>query len=387
VCTPLDKNPGDTWIECPAAAWERYVRHYLSAPATYTRVTDMEAAVVVKAMRRDFNATGLKRVGKWDPNGQTSCAQLRPKHKAPIEKERPVIPMHKAFTRLASNRAARFLNAVVQKRYAARDYVLWKTFDLTDKTASDEARWRALGKRYHAIAATFDATGMFSNLPHATTLIVLDELEAWCYDNGMGTAHIRVRGRGGVFFGKCPDKGKFVTVEARDLFNMARFDIRWLYFVLGPILLKQIFGYPMGMPSSHPLSVLMCAWSEDRFALTLGIDSIYLSVTRYVDDIRAIAFFDSVDPLGLAKARALIARLRLDGYDPNLTLEPTSDDDHAVDFLDSVTTINNATQSIFLSQIDKNTRLLLAGHGRAIVRYQHYHTYVPAANLQCCCAW
>jgi hypothetical protein len=341
----------------------------------------MQTDDVIKAMRSDFKATGLKCIGKWDPNGQISCAQLRPKHKDPLHKERPVIPMHKAFTRLASNRAARFLNAVASRRYADRNYVLWKTFDLADKTAADEARLRALGPSYHAIVATFDATGMFTNLPHSTTLIVLDELEAWCYKHGMGTAHIRVRGRGGVLFGKCPDKGKFVTVEARDLFNMARFDIRWLYFTLGPILLKQIFGYPMGMPSSHPLSVLMCAWSEDRFAITLGIDSAYLSVTRYVDDIRVLAFYDSVDPLSLTKARALIARIRTDGYDPNLTLELTSTDNHAADFLDSVTIITNATQSIHLTQIDKNTRHLLAGRGRVIVRYQHFHTYAPAAML------
>jgi hypothetical protein len=384
VITPIDKNAGDSWIECRQLAWDRYDKYYRDQPKTYEVCTDLTEDDVRRAMRREYKAAGLTAVAPWDSSGQFGKAQLLPKHKDPFEKVRPVTPMHKAYTRKASNRAARALNALVERRFAGVDWVLWRTFELKDKIARVQARLRALGPTWRAIGESCDATGMFTNLPHDGpdgAHAFLDDMEQWCADNGIATLWIRRRGRSGVVFDKNSDTGAYAQISVALIFTQLRFDIKWLYFTLGDQLLKQLFGFPMGMPSSHPLSVGICAWSEAKFSQTLGTDGRYLSVTRYVDDVLAIAFYDSAVG-GPEQGQRLIDDMRAKAYSPELTLLTTSDDNHAVDFMDTVTDIDDETQTITLQQLDKNSRHLLSGAGRVIVRYQHFHTYAPTKQLQ-----
>jgi hypothetical protein len=382
VRTPLDKNPGDTWIECPIATWHRYYNFYFLQPKVYRRPAETEEEAK-RAMRKDYKDMGLERVAKYDTTGSFGRAQLLPKHKAPIEKARPVTPMHKACTRRSSNYAARALNALVERRYRARDWVLWRTFDLKAKMAAATERLRALGPDFRAIGASFDATGMFTNLPHTGdggSYAFLDDMAAWCRANNITELSVRKRGRAGVVFGRVESAGAYKTISIDDVFAVLRYDIKWLFFMLGDTMLAQLFGFPMGMPSSHPLSVGMCAWSEDRYAFTLGMDERMLSVTRYVDDVQILIFYNFITS-SVTAARARLEHFRANAYDANLSLLATFDDEHNVDFMDTIVRVDDTTQEIYIDQMDKNTRHLVAGRKRVIVRYQHYHSFVPATLL------
>ena len=71
----------------------------------------------------------------------------------------------------------------------------------------------------------------------------------------------------------------------KDILKIIEYDMQHVIFTLGDIILQQINGIPMGGFISAPEAQLVCIYSEVSFHLTLGVDSAYISGSRYMDDL------------------------------------------------------------------------------------------------------
>jgi hypothetical protein len=183
--------------------------------------------------------------------------------------------------------------------------------------------------------------------------------------------------------GKAPDAATHVTLTLAQLREAIIFDITWLVSRLGVKLVKQRFGFPMGRAISHPLSVGLCAWDEYNFRLTLGADAHYLRLKRYVDDANAVVFYrrDGASPTR-SEACALLARWRAHCYDSNLVLEKTATSDSEYEFLDGYWTLSQEDLAVYIRNRDRNLASFLASGQRPIVRFQHFHSFVPTRLLR-----
>jgi hypothetical protein len=204
-------------------------------------------------------------------------AYLLLKHKAPLDKLRPILPCFNDPARLLSNRAARALALLIGRRWGR-----WQTFVLetADGLVADLADISVLAQQFAArrggahamLGVSGDVKDMFTRLPHhALREFIRDMLDWMAASPRRRRIAVKHRGHGArsAFFGDQPEKGRYTEFTPETLWVALDFDLTCFFFLGGAFVLKQREGGPMGRPSTPMIAIGYTAWREHQWLQSL----------------------------------------------------------------------------------------------------------------------
>ncbi|GBG86655.1 hypothetical protein CBR_g41717 [Chara braunii] len=87
VLTPLDRNPGETYIMCPYIYYEAMMENFVTNPGY--EIVKAEEEEIKQAVQGAFKEEGLAKFARYDRQGTFGAAYLQPKHKD-VERYRPI---------------------------------------------------------------------------------------------------------------------------------------------------------------------------------------------------------------------------------------------------------------------------------------------------------
>ena len=146
----------------------------------------------------------------------------------------------------------------------------------------------------HVVGLFADVKRMYTELPHDAILRALEWL-LHCSARRR-TKHLCVRraGRKGVRWGLSYDKREAACISLQQLQAIIVWALRNATFTIGNRVMRQLFGIPMGDPTSPALATLICVHCEHQFHASLGdvgfLPSMHAGI-RYFDDINAYFAF------------------------------------------------------------------------------------------------
>ena len=378
-CGPLDRNPGDTWIQCPVAAHREMMAQFFDQPDYYTLIPRPVEAVAGD-MRAEYKALGLRRLAPWDGKGSFGYAYKMNKHKDPINKVRPVVPCHREPSRRMSNVVARGYTFLLRKFKWLPESALWGTQELRPRLLSISRQVaKDFGPEARILGRSGDIKDMFTELKHPRLVKGVEILMAAAREMLKGKhLCVKIRGRGGVLVGKPPDRGKYVVVTIDDLQAGLLFDLRWCMLRLGALLLQQQRGIPMGKQSSPAHANAACALALYEWDNSLGADSKLVFESRYADDANLFAVYFLGDDASRARAEALLDRWSEDCYVDGLKLEVTSEG-LSWDYLETVVTVGGSGDELVrCTHRNKNAGdVWRNGRRMTFQRFAHFASYAP----------
>jgi len=102
---------------------------------------------------------------------------------------------------------------------------------------------------------------------------------------------VRRRGREGARFGRSYNKNTFTEIKMTEILEVVKFDTGNCFFRIDDIILKQVWGVPMGSPMSPIIAILVCARREHYCLQGLQRERMMVRAFRYVDDMLIIIKF------------------------------------------------------------------------------------------------
>jgi hypothetical protein len=383
---PLDRNLGCCWLSCPVRMHGLITAHYLEAPDTYDVTARLEADVLLD-MEADYRACGLHLLAPWDPEGALGRAYIMMKHKDAWAKLRPILPCFADPARRLSNRAARALALLVAKRWGRNQTFI---LDRADELVADLDRmggiWAAAAAAdpdvvWRLMGASGDVKDMFTRLPHAALREFIADMIAWMRLSSR-RFQIAVKnvghGAGSAFFGAAPEAGRYTVFGPDELQAALEFDLRWIFFVLGSLVLKQVDGGPMGRPSTPVIAIGYTGWREQRWLSALhhgsrtglnrgcvwlvdrrrasgALQRFVVLGQRYVDDGN-VYVLHVADAEATGMAAEIVRSWYADCYGVGLVLEDTSLHRRSWDYLEGVLTVDEVGLRVTAAVLHKNHR-------------------------------
>ena len=134
-----------------------------------------------------------------------------------------------------------------------------------------------------------DISNMYTEMQHTTIMNALVWLIGVTSGSERGRDRVAIRRFKSKQFvthwGRSYNKFTHTEMTIETLMTIIQYDMNNVYFTLGDVLLRQINGIPMGGFISAPEAQLVCIYSEVQFHKSCGLDSRYISGTRYMDDL------------------------------------------------------------------------------------------------------
>jgi hypothetical protein len=190
---------------------------------------------------------------------------------------------------------------------------------------------------------SFDVKNMYTELPHDKIIEAVDWLLSEACSTKYGrrrVVHCRRTGRNGVEF---QTSGGYTSITFAQLRAFVLFDLHNVFFTLGKTILHQIFGIPMGSPTSPALAIIVCARAEHIFMSSI-LDYRWFFASRYMDDIHLAMLRLAADSAAAERVEDTLNKF-LSLYPSSLTLEQTSSG--TVPFLETV--VHYPSQPVSLS--------------------------------------
>ena len=223
---------------------------------------------------------------------------------------------------------------------------------------------------------SLDIKEMFTGLPHP----VIRTAVRWLLDHAKtctGSVFIRVPKdkKLSCAWGKSSNLGEVLEISFQQIYDVVNFDLTHAIFTVGSQLTKQKQGAPIGGIMSTSIAIATCVYSEIAFVSTLGVDTRFLRVVRYVDDIAGVIAFLKNDPASFLRAKAILKKLQTECYPKELVLKPEPIDDGSFRFLETLTTVQGNT--IVVRHHNKNHESLQANGGQKFYTIQHAYSFSP----------
>ncbi|GBG72839.1 hypothetical protein CBR_g12406 [Chara braunii] len=181
VRMPLDRNIGDTLIQCPALYHEAMMNTFIKAEG-YRVLLEEEEEIMVK-WKNEYVEAGLESLGKWDDKGTLGNAYVLPKHKD-VTKSRPICPTFSEPTNTVCRKMAKGLNRMMKLVPETSHFNMGSVLELSRRLKVINSKVGRRGLEWGMEGASFDIKDMFSRLPHAAILDALDWLCEWCEGRG-----------------------------------------------------------------------------------------------------------------------------------------------------------------------------------------------------------
>ncbi|GBG72353.1 hypothetical protein CBR_g11930 [Chara braunii] len=302
VLTPLDRNPGDTLVTCPAVYHSAMMDTFVTS--TGYRIVQQTEEEILLRIKEDVDRCGLKRFVRWDSKGEIGCAYVLPKHKD-IERFRPICPTFKEPMVKTGRLVAKGLNHLLFHLPIDIHFNLQAVSHLVGRLQRVNRKVKGMKAIGEVRSASYDIKEMFNKLPHSN----INEAVSWIiqYHEGKGQSFVRVNTRGkGASFGLTIGADHWRKLELRDIERFIQFELEHTYTSATGFLLRQVVGIPMGKSTSPPLACILCAFAEARFLCSLGKLRKNVFEVRLVDDVVLMTAFLSEKEHGKVCGRTVV---------------------------------------------------------------------------------
>ncbi|GBG59305.1 hypothetical protein CBR_g32318 [Chara braunii] len=370
VCTPLDRNPGESLVMCA----ERYaagMRSTLIANEGYERRKEEEKEILER-MGKEYRKRKFGEYGVWKKGGRLGHAYALPKHKD-TTKSRPICPTFSEPGNGLCKKVSQGLNGLLFNLPESRHFNLKSVHLMTDKLQRMNKKLERGCANVGVIAASYDIKDMFSRLPHETILKAVDWCIWWFETRGFQGIFVKVRGKGAKLSkGTKIDGYKFLSFTF--VREYVEFDLGNCFTVASGIILRQTVGIPMGKSSSPPLTCLMCAKSERDFLLTLGSQKKLVAGIRFVDDASVFVAFNRRSEESRRRPEETVQAYEA-CYDANLTLKRTDAGEREWDFLGCRLKVGDEFPFLGCYQVMKNEKDLIGGGDLTFQTFQDFGSW------------
>ena len=232
------------------------------------------------------------------------------------------------------------------------------------------------GEDIELMPFSLDIKEMFTALPHKA----IRDAVSWLLDHAKTctrSKYIRVPKdrNNSCGWGKSCNTFEVAEISFIQIIELVNFDLSNALFTVGNTLLKQKQGAPIGGVMSTALAITTCVYSENCFLQTLGVDSRYLRVLRYVDDISGVIAIPRNEKNAWINALVLFRRLRDQCYPKELLLKPEVIENGTFRFLETLTTISGS--EICVKHYSKNAESIAAYGCQKFYTIQHSTSFSP----------
>ncbi|GBG81950.1 hypothetical protein CBR_g34133 [Chara braunii] len=329
VVVPVDRNPRDLVIMCPAT-YHHGLQMMFNLNVAYRQVLGQSEKKVLSVLRAEFKKVDLDKLGAWNPAAKLGQAYVLPKHKD-LTRWKPIAPANTEGSKTAGRRLARALNFLLEKVPGAKHFNLKATALLKQNLEVAGRRLSVYGEKSMALIASFDIQEMFTSLPHQEIAQVVDWLLQQWEMRGVCRLSLSKRGREVALSRKSPGPG-YVMVKFSQIRQMVSYELENTYILCRKMILKQVVGIPMGKNSSPSLACVLCAKQEVDFLSSLGADQRIVHGVRLVDDVTVAIACDMDDCRSIAAAKSICHNFGR-AYGEQLELVRTNDGTNSWDFL------------------------------------------------------
>ncbi len=177
-------------------------------------------------------------------------------------------------------------------------------------------------------------------------------------------------------FGKSIDLENYIIFKIEDLLDIVKFDLNNCVFTVGDVTLRQVIGIAMGSPLSPILAILVCAYYENKFLVSLSRNAAArVKGVRYVDDTDFFVAFDKRSPASKRQAENLLSKLINSCYHKDMVVKPEMISGNTNAYLECL--VSKVDCRIFCSHNNKNITSLFNSNKQLFLKYHHYFSFAP----------
>ncbi|GBG81783.1 hypothetical protein CBR_g33961 [Chara braunii] len=368
ICTPLDRNTGETLVLCPLLYHEAMMTTFVCN--TGNRIMDCDESTILAMMKADVGVHDLRGFVKMEKKGTLDRAYVQPNHKD-LDRYRPICPSYCEPTVRTSRVAAKALNHVL--------FAMPESWHFNTKAGSDLVpRIDKINKKIQKIrrgdslvsSMSYDIKDMFSKLPHENIMEALNWIIDYFVSKGKRMVRVNPRGKGSSF-GQTTGADHWQTIDLETLKRFVEFDLKHTYTTATGVILKQEVGIPMGKSTSPPLACIMCAYAAVNFISSLGHARSKVFGIRLIDDVSLITVTKKDDKENANHIREQFEHC----YPSNLTLKRTDDGGGKWEFLGLEMRQRNTFPYVESVQLSKNERSVWTDEGLEFKNGQSYRSW------------
>jgi hypothetical protein len=286
VGVPIDKNR-ILFFEDAAVYRRRLIQVFLEDSRHYSVVALPEQQLLREAVA-DCARLKWDRYCKPARDGHLGYAQCLPKDKD-CALNRPIVPNCGHPLARLFNMAARGL-AYMLMHVKLDHYNLFTTQEFVSKMAECSqivADMVSSGEVQEVHIAQSDVKDMYTEISHSEIVSCVDVLlQHWRAQRRPAVLNITKAGRKGVSPGYTCDRRVAASMRVDTVVQIVMYELQHAYFHVGcSHIMQQIIGVSMGSKGGPVLAWCVCMINEHRFHSSLGVDSRYIRVFRYFDDV------------------------------------------------------------------------------------------------------
>ena len=282
IISPLDRNPGCLFVQCPAGYFTSLQAHFSIRGGYNTSNMDQRGIIDLwKKIGED-----LRMPGKFNHTGSIPYGYITTKHKD-ISRVRPIVSFADAPHRRHLFHCARALAFMLQS-IKHPTFTLWEAWKATSATlaAQESLLLHPLSQTEDVaiIGAVYDIKDMYTALEHRDiNTAVAWAMTAFCKQLRRKSVHMARTGRTDGCTGPLYAKSTRVLISCDMISSYTCSILQAGFLQCGDKLLQQTIGIPMGNPLSPALAIAVCMYAEARWLST----QVQRPVTglRYMDDI------------------------------------------------------------------------------------------------------
>ena len=377
VILEIDKNNGKLACMCPVKFHRAMMSMYIQDNVHYEVLPRMDRQLILDQWEWEYDMRTWDSIALFN-KGKTATlpyAHLIPKQKD-FSRFRQIVsyfrhPLKKVMS--VAQRALLFMVGTLPPNH----FNLRKTQDFLDKMKAFAQQLKfELGEDIQLMPFSLDIKEMFTALPHKA----IRDAVTWLLDHAKTytrSKYVRVPNDRSMMcgWGKSCNTFEVAQISFTQITELVRFDLNNAIFSVGNTLLKQKQGAPIGGVMSTALAITTCVYSENCFLETLGVDSRYLRVLRYVDDISGVIAIPKNEKNSGINALLLYRKLCNLCYPKELLLKPEVIRNGRFRFLETMTTVRG--NEITVEHYSKNAEFIATNDAQKFYTIQHSTSFSP----------
>ena len=349
VVLPLDKNPGKSALVCPQKYHKDLKKLFIEDTEHFIRINDTPEDELIDFMYATFIESEWEKISSFDHKGSLPYAYAVYKNKD-ITRLRTIVsyyshPLKKVFQIV--QRALAFLITTLPIEH----FTLYTTDQYVDKLISTLNEKKTIyGGDTCFVPFCYDIKEMFTALSHNCIInsveFMIEQLSIFSVTR---SSFIKVPYKKELkpTFGKSTNKNLYSCLSFEMILDVVSFDVNNAFFTLGKDnILKQRMGAPIGGILSSIYATFVCAYSEHRWITSIGDDSEFISIFRYVDDVVVAIAYSKRIPHSRARAEKINLSYKNNCYPKDLILKNEPVENGKFNFLETSTTINLSSVNV-----------------------------------------
>lgn len=367
VICPLDHNIGALVHLCPAT-YSRDVKKlfdWTTPSACYALSMESE-----KNLLQQWIDVAKQKGWTKIARSNTTTAGFPYGYALPKDKDvsryRPIVSCRNHPLARLFNLVARGLMMLLHSPYI-RQFTIHTVEEFTTRVVAIN---EVIPEDHDALFLPGDIKNMFTNVPHKAALKAVTFV-VWSAYADSKMVHVRRKGRGHAYAGMAPNPNTHAFFRKDQVVDIIAFYLENSFFSVGNVVLRQVWGVPMGGPPSPAIAICLCAYAEHQFLSS--IDTWKFFGLRYVDDTFLVGIYPRNDEAAREKMISLLERATTI-YHKQMTVE-TEELGTRAKFLESSITYTN--HKLHTQYHNKNLETMLSQAKQKVIRFVPFGSYGP----------